>query len=145
MVCTSQYLGNALRDLSRYFIQPAGCSKKNLSRELQKALAAVPSAVGTRMLTLTRGQQAWGSLYFDFADQRWRPQVVPEELQVGYWETYLLRKSREAVAQAAQAVESPSLEGFKKHGDVALRDVGSGHGEDGLVVGCDDLSGLFQP
>ena len=41
-------------------------------------------------------------------------------------------------------VESPSLEVFKNHVDVALRDVVSGHGGDGLVVGLDDLSGLFQ-
>ena len=40
-------------------------------------------------------------------------------------------------------VESPSLEVFKSHGDVALRDVVSGHGEDGLVVG--NLGDLFQP
>ena len=39
-------------------------------------------------------------------------------------------------------VESPSLEVFKKCADVALRDVVSG---DGLRVGLDDLSGLFQP
>ena len=42
-------------------------------------------------------------------------------------------------------VESPSLEAFKKHGDVALRDMVSGHGGDGLVVGLDGLRGLFQP
>jgi len=41
--------------------------------------------------------------------------------------------------------ESPSLEGFKKCGDVVLRDVVSGHGGDGLVVGLHDLRGLFQP
>ena len=29
--------------------------------------------------------------------------------------------------------------------DVALRDVVSGHGGDGLAVGLGDLSGLFQP
>ena len=40
---------------------------------------------------------------------------------------------------------SPSLEVFKECGDVALRDVVSGHGGDGLMVGLDDLSGLFQP
>ena len=28
---------------------------------------------------------------------------------------------------------------------VALRDVVSGHGGDGLTVGCGDLRGLFQP
>ena len=42
-------------------------------------------------------------------------------------------------------VESPSLEVFKKCADVALRDVVSGHSGDGLRVGLDDLSGLFQP
>ena len=42
--------------------------------------------------------------------------------------------------------ESPSLEVFKKHVDVALTDMGSsGHGGDGLVVGLDDLGGTFQP
>ena len=41
-----------------------------------------------------------------------------------------------------EVVESPSLEVFKKRGDVALRDVVSG---DGLMFGLDGLSGLFQP
>ena len=31
-----------------------------------------------------------------------------------------------------------------EHGDVAVRDVVSGHGGDGLMVGLDDLGGLFQ-
>ena len=39
-------------------------------------------------------------------------------------------------------VESPSLEVFQSRVDVALRDVVSGHGGDGLVVGPGDLSGL---
>ena len=42
-------------------------------------------------------------------------------------------------------MESLSLEVFKKRVDVALRDVVSGHGEDGLMVGLDDLRSLFQP
>ena len=43
---------------------------------------------------------------------------------------------------AAQGVVgSPSLEVFENGGDVALRDVGSGHGG----VRPDDLCGLFQP
>jgi len=42
-------------------------------------------------------------------------------------------------------VESLSLEVFKNHIDVAPRDTVSGHGGDGLVVGLDDLSSLFQP
>jgi len=40
-------------------------------------------------------------------------------------------------------VESPSLEMFKNCGVVALRDMGSGHGEGGLTVGFGDLRGLF--
>jgi len=44
-----------------------------------------------------------------------------------------------------EVVESPSLEVFENHRDVTLRDVAVGHGGDGLVVGLDDLSDLFQP
>ena len=44
----------------------------------------------------------------------------------------ILRKSGEEFKQAAQGVvESLSLKVFKKHVDVALRDVVSGHGGDG--------------
>jgi len=42
-------------------------------------------------------------------------------------------------------MDSPSLEGFRSRVDVALRDVVSGHGGDGLAVGLDDLRGLFHP
>ena len=42
-------------------------------------------------------------------------------------------------------MESLSLEVFNKCVDVALRDVVSGHGGDGLMVGVDDLKGLSQP
>ena len=50
------------------------------------------------------------------------------------------------MARAAQGVVgSPSLEVLQNSRDVALRDVVSGHGGGGLVVGHDDLSGLFQP
>ena len=47
--------------------------------------------------------------------------------------------------QVVQGGESPSLEVFKRHVDVALRHVVSGHGGDGLMVGLDGLSGLFHP
>ena len=43
-----------------------------------------------------------------------------------------------------EVAESPSLEVLEKHGDVALRDMINGHGEDGLTVGLDDFRGLFQ-
>ena len=42
-------------------------------------------------------------------------------------------------------MESLSLAVFKKCADVALRDVVSGHGGDGLMVELDDLRYLFQP
>ena len=44
-----------------------------------------------------------------------------------------------------EMVQSPSLEVFKCRVDVALRDVVSGHGGGGLMVGLGDLRGLFQP
>ena len=40
--------------------------------------------------------------------------------------------------------ESPCQEAFKKCADLALKDVVSGHGGDGLTVGLDDLQGLLQ-
>ena len=53
------------------------------------------------------------------------------------------------MAQAAQGgrevVESPSLEVFQSHVDVALRDVVSGYSGDGLTDRLDDLKDLFQP
>jgi len=44
-----------------------------------------------------------------------------------------------------EVVESPSLEVFKDHGDVAQRDVVSGYGGGGLVIRLDDPGDLFQP
>ena len=38
--------------------------------------------------------------------------------------------------------ESPSLEVFENHGDMALSDTVSGHGGDGLMAGLNDLSGF---
>ena len=42
-----------------------------------------------------------------------------------------------------EMIESPSLEVFKNHGDVALRDMISGHG--GHLLGSDDPMLVFVP
>jgi len=42
-------------------------------------------------------------------------------------------------------LESPSLGVSKNHGDVALRDVVSGHGGGRLMATVGELKGLFQP
>ena len=44
----------------------------------------------------------------------------------------------------SEVVGSPSLEVFQSRVYVALRDMVSGHGGDGLVVGPADISGLSQ-
>ena len=44
-----------------------------------------------------------------------------------------------------EVVESLFLKMLKESVDVALRDMVSGRGRHGLVVGLDDLSSLFQP
>jgi len=51
----------------------------------------------------------------------------------------------QALDKAAQGVESPSLEVFKKLVDVHFRIWFNRHGGVGWMVGLDDLRGLFQP
>ena len=53
----------------------------------------------------------------------------------------ILRKSGEALAQAAQGGGRITIPGGVQE---APRDVVSGHGGDGSVVGLDDHTGLFQ-
>ena len=62
--------------------------------------------------------------------------LCQREIQAGYLEKFLLPKSGDAVAQAAQgAVESLFLEVLKKHEDVTPGDMFSGHGGGGLGWG----------
>ena len=60
--------------------------------------------------------------------------------------SFLSNVPGEVLAQAAQGGGGvTTLEVFKKHGNVALRNLVSGHGEVGLRVGFVDLNDLFQP
>ena len=43
-----------------------------------------------------------------------------------------------------EVMDSTSLEVFRSHVDVTLRDIVNGHGGDGLMVGLDDLRSFFQ-
>ena len=63
-----------------------------------------------------------------------------------YQEQFLLRKSSAAVAEAAQGGGGVTIPGgVQGKGGCGNEDMVSGHGGDGLMVGLDDLSGLFQP
>jgi len=55
-----------------------------------------------------------------------------------------LKQLRQWHRLSKEMVKSPSLEVFKSHADVALRDVVSGHGGDELWL-VNDLSGPVQP
>jgi len=89
---------------------------------------------------------AWCLLYGEISDIRGRKGV--QEIQVGGW--IFGKILSEAVVMHWHGLpremgESPSLEVFRNHGDVALRGVVSGHSEDGLVAGFGALRGFFQP
>ena len=83
----------------------------------------------------------------DVSDSRLRE----KPLHVAYFPD-ILHNSRDVLMShlprlIREVVESLSMEVLKKCGDVALRDITSGHGGGGLVVdnvGHSDLSGLFQ-
>jgi len=51
----------------------------------------------------------------------------------------------ESMVRHWNRLPSKVLEGYKKHVDVALKDLVTGHGSVGLTVGLHDLRGLFQP
>ena len=77
---------------------------------------------------------------------RW-PYNAPEEAQVGYQERFLLQKSGDALEQAAQCGGGVIVPGGVQEmcRCEAFGNMVSGHGDDGLMVGLDDLRGLLQP
>ena len=64
--------------------------------------------------------------------------------RLGIRRTFSEKEVRQWHRLPREVVQSLSLEVFKNCVDVALRDVVSGRGENGLGVGLGDLSGLFQ-
>ena len=66
------------------------------------------------------------------------------EVQVEYWEEFLLRVAMQWHGLPREVVQSPSLEVFRNSVDVALRAVVSGHGGDELGLDWVILD-LFQP
>ena len=61
-------------------------------------------------------------------------------------ETCLVRRSGNALEQAAPGGGGVTITGgVQESVDVALRDMVSGHGGDGSMIGHDDHSSLFQP
>ena len=61
------------------------------------------------------------------------------KLYQGRFRVHIVRSFSEQVVMHWAVVGSPSLEVFKSCGDAALRDVVSGHGGDGLMIGLNDL------
>ena len=61
------------------------------------------------------------------------------KLYQGRFRVHIVKSFSEQVVMHWAVVGSPSLEVFKTCGDVALRDVVSGHGGDGLMIGLNDL------
>lgn len=69
--------------------------------------------------------------------RKW-PQVVPGEFRLHIGENFFIQRIVKHWIRLPQAVvESPSLEAFKRHVSVALKDMVT------LVVGLGDLEGLF--
>jgi len=75
---------------------------------------------------------------------------VPEHSETNHathttHQTHIKRAEKHCHRLPKEVVESPSLEVSKNCMDVAMRNMVSGHGGNGLVVGLDDLSSFFQP
>ena len=68
---------------------------------------------------------------------------TPGEVQSGYYEKFILKKSGDALAQLPrEVVKSPSLQVLKTHGEVALRDMRTWWEWVGFGLG--DLSALLM-
>lgn len=70
----------------------------------------------------------------------------PGEVKVGYWERNSFSESCEALEQAVQGCGGVTILGsFQERINMALGDMVSGQGGDGLMVGLDDLYVFIQP
>ena len=70
---------------------------------------------------------------------------MPGEVQLGCYEQFLLRRSCSASAQAAQGSGGVTIPGgVQEKGRRGAEGCGQWAWWDGLMVGLDDLRGLFQ-
>lgn len=109
-------------------------------------LTSARSPMFSKIAFLGQSKKLWEIRWTTALLWSWKKLLIClwKSVQVGYKEKFHLRRGVRRWYKLPWEVKSPSLEVLKKRGDVALRDMESEHGGDGLTVGVGDFSGLFQ-